>query len=269
MKKVFILFLLTSCHLYGADSTAVKIFKRWSIGLSFSPDYSYRVIKPIQSDIYMAHNNGLVDQMNLTEKATISYSIGIPVTYKFNKSFGFKTCIYLSNKTFKSKGFVYKDFLYSDEIIFDSDQWTKSNFFFMEIPFAFELTLQPSNFKKLSYKIFAGATICSNIKEHTYASRRWLPGGSLGPNNSALESSYVKFGVNKFSLLYIGYTAGFNATYKLNEKLNIAVEPVFKFYGNGYTAIPKNKFGGGYPLFYGVYEMPYSIGCNISVSYLF
>ena len=158
MKNIFIFFLLISCHLYGQDSTAVKIFKRWSIGLSFSPDYSYRVLKPIPSTnaYYIESNKACADSLNMVEKATVSYSMGIPISYKFNKLFALRTGIYLSNKTVQSEGFVYNTPVYSGYFIFKSSQLTKSSFLFLEIPFAVELTLPPKNSKKISYKLFAG-----------------------------------------------------------------------------------------------------------------
>lgn len=266
MRKIIVVFLLVSQHLYGEDSTTVKTFKRWEIGLSFSPDYSYRVLKPIFStnaDL-MENDKALADSLNLVEKGTISYSVGIPVSYKFNQLFALKTGVYLSNKTVQSKGFVYGSFVYNDYSIFKLNQLTKSSFLFLEIPFALELTLQPKNSKKLSYKIFAGATISNNIQKHSYPSRRFLPGGS----NQEFESSYRIMYVDKFNLLYIGYTAGISAVYKLNEKLNIGMEPIFKFYGKGFNAVQTTE---NYSLgkLGGYYEQPYSVGCNISVSYMF
>lgn len=267
MKKIIIFFLLISGHLYGEDSTTVKPFKRWSIGLSFSPDYSYRVLKPIPSTnaYYIESNKACADSLNMVEKATVSYSMGIPISYKFNKLFALRTGIYLSNKTVQSEGFVYNTFVYSGYYIFKSNQWTKSRFLFLEIPFALELMLQPKNSKKLSCKLFAGATFCNNIQKHSYTSRRWLPGFS----NQELESSYAMNNVDKFKLLYIGYTAGVSAIYKLNEKLNIGIEPVFKFYGKEFYALSTTGNFLGTGKLGGYYEKPYSVGCNISVSYMF
>lgn len=265
MKKIFIFFLLTSCHLYGADSTAV-IFKRWSIGLSFSPDYSYRVLKslPSNSAYYTEYYKTCVDSINIVEKATVSYSIGIPISYKFNKLFALKTGVYLSNKTVQSKGFVWGNGFYMGYSIFKSDQWEKSSFLFLEIPIALELALQSKNSKKLSYKIFTGITFCNNIQKHSYTSRRWLPGFG----SAALESSYSAFYADKFKLLYIGYTVGISTVYKLNEKLNMGIEPVFKFYGKEFnSAQTTGDFFSG--KLAGYYEKPYSVGCNISVSYMF
>lgn len=266
MKKIIVLFLFISQHFYGEDSTTVKIFKRWEIGLSFSPDYSYRVLKPVKStDSYsIIVNKECADTLNSMEKATVAYTIGIPISYKFNKLFALKTGIYLSNKIEQSKGFVYTNSYEYGYNFFQSNQWEKTNFFFLEIPLALELTLQPKNFKKLSFKLFAGVTFCNNIEEHTYTSRRW----TRYPVKPLSESSYQELYVDKFNLLYIGYTAGISAVYKLNEKLNIGIEPVFKFYGKEFDAAPTTATYslGSLPW---IYEKPYSIGCNISINYMF
>jgi len=266
MKKIIILLLFIPQHFYGEDSTTVKIFKRWEIGLSFSPDYSYRVLKPVPSTNagYFEGSKECADSLNLIEKASVSYSIGIPVSYKFNKRFALKTGIYLSNKTVQSKGFVYATFVYNGYYIFKSNQLTKSSFLFLEIPIVLELTLHPKNSKKLSYKIFAGTTLCNNIQKHSYTSRRWQPGF----NNFEQESSYTMFYADKFKLLFIGYTAGISAIYKLNEKLNIGIEPVFKFYSKEFdSAQTSENFLSGKLGAY--YEQPYSIGCNFSIGYIF
>lgn len=266
MKNIIILFLLISGHLYSEDSTTVKTFKRWSIGLSFSPDYSYRVLKPVTSAIAYnyAYNKACADSLNLMEKATVSYSIGIPISYKCNRLFALKTGIYLSNKTIQSKGFLFLNYFAYGYDFFKSNQWEKSNFLFLEIPLALELTLQPKNLKKLSLKLFSGITICNNIQNHYYTSRRW----TAYPGHPVSESSYNELYVDKFNLLYIGYTAGISAVYKLNEKLNIGIEPVFKFYGKEFDAAPRTDTYslGNLPW---IYEQPYSVGCNISVSYMF
>lgn len=268
MRKIIIVFLLTSLHLFGEDSTSGKIFKRWEIGLSFSPDYSYRVLKPnLASDDYSrVQNRANADSVNMVEKGTVSYSIGIPISYKFKKLFTIKTGVYLSNKTIQSKGFIYGNIInnYSYSI-FKSSQWEKSSFLFLEIPIALELNFHPKNSKKLSYKLFTGITFCNNIQKHSYLSRRYYLSNLSNP---ALESSSPTFNVDKFNLLYFGYTAGIGAVYNLNEKLNIGIEPVFKFYSKGFNAAPTtDKYSLG--TVEGTNEKPYSFGCNISLNYMF
>ena len=54
----------------------------------------------------------------------------------------------------------------------------------------------------------------------------------------------------------------------MNEKFNMGIEPVFKFYSKGFDAAQTTE---NYSLgrLGGYYEQPYSIGCNINVSYMF
>lgn len=265
MKKLSILFLLICASAFAQDSTSIGKFKRWSIGLAISPDYSYRLVRPIVDTnkyVYALHKQ-CVDSVNSIEKAAISYTIGIPIGFRFNKHFALKTGFYLSNKAFKAKGFVWGNSIWDGYAIFQSTKFKKSNFYFWEIPLTIEFTKQSKKYSKYSFKAFVGTIFCMNSKETEYSSRRWW----MEYAHPELEDSYKK--LKKFKSLFWGATFGFGANYKLSEKLILSAEPVLKFYLKDLKYPNNDIFNQQSTQWMGIYETPYSIGCNVSVSYLF
>lgn len=271
MKKTLLLFTIIANQLYGTNTDSVIKFSKWDIGISISPDYSYRVLKPIGST-YTSPNlivNQCADSLNTIEKATTSWTIGIPVTYHFNKFISFKTGINVSNKAIKSKGFVCANPYYYGYTSYNSSSWTKQNFYFLEVPFSLQFTYRPKRFKKINYSIMGGGTICSNIQEHYYDSRRFDP--HIPPDPNAENNSY-KLYIDKFKLLYVGYTFGLKITYKLNEKLMLGLEPVYKFYGKEFVSLSPDYTGSTIDGKFSrelmrIKEKPYSYGINLTLEF--
>jgi hypothetical protein len=272
MRVTVLLLIFTFNRLCGINTTdSLHTLKKWSIGISFSPDYSYRILKPLNSysSTTTTWNKICADSLNSIEKATVSWTLGIPITFHFNKHLSVKTGMYLSNKTFQSKGFVQTNGLYLYWQIFKTNNWEKQNFFFIEIPFAIEYTYRPKKLNKTTISAWGGITTCSNITEHYYNSRRWETDNQY--QHPELESSYSKLYVDKLKLLYLGYTAGLKMTYKLNEKFLIGLEPVFKYYGKEFVSADSysmswspNKLSRQ---IMGVTEKPYSFGINLSLEF--
>ncbi len=271
MKKIFILFSLIANQLSGTNTDSVYTYKKWEVGISVSPEYSYRTLKPIKTDnaATTIFNRSCSDSLNSIEKPSLSWTLGIPVTYHFSKFISVRTGLYFSNKTFKSKGFVQTNGAYLDWQIFKSDNWQKDPFIFIEIPAALQFTYRPEKQEKMNFSVFVGATICSNITEHYYNSRRWET--DPGYQHPELEDSYTKLYIDKFKLLYFGYTVGLKMNYKLNSKFMIGLEPVFKFYGKEFVST------SAYGMFWsnnkvprqimGITEQPYSYGINLTLEF--
>jgi hypothetical protein len=271
MKHPLLLLIILSNYLYGSNAdTLVKVTK-WEIGVSFSPDYSYRVLKEIAPyGIYSPDAKQCADSLNTIEKPAISWTVGIPIAYHFNKRVSLRTGIYLSNKTYKSKGFVQRNGVYGGWYIFEKDNWEKQNFLFIEVPIAFQYTISPKKYDKLNISIMAGATACINTQEHYYNSRRYET--DYGNQHPELESSYTKLYVDQSSLLYIGFTAGIKFAYKLNNKFMLGIEPVYKYYANEFisTSASVNSMNSGKipRQIMGITEKPFSYGINISIAFI-
>ncbi len=254
------MFLLFSSSVLANDTILVPKFKRWNIGVSISPDYNFRKIIPIknQSSKWIEEDNkSYADSLDLVEFSSIKYTFGLSVFYRFNKYFSLKTGIFCSDKGLKSKGFVYGNGIVAGYNIFQSNEYKKSRFLFMEIPLTLQVLLMPSKFKKINFGFNLGGTICTNFNKHEYESRRWM----IVYNQNNLESSYRKDQVEKFTLLYFGYTAGLPFYFKFNKSFIFGIEPIFKYYSKQYLPV------GTYQT--KIHEQPYSYGCNFSVNYQF
>lgn len=263
---------LVANQIYGINTDSVIKFSKWDIGISFSPDYSYRILTPIGSS-YSGSDLGewrCADSLNSIEKATIAWTVGIPITYHFNKYMSLRTGINLSDKTIKSKGFVWTNGVYSEFwTVFKSDKWEKENFYFLEVPLALQFTYRPKKFNKINISFMGGATICTNINEHYYNSRKYET--DLNYSHPELESSYTPLYVDKFKLLYIGYTFGLKITYKLNDKFLLGLEPVYKYYGKEFISPSPDMWGFNNGKIsrqiMGITEKPYSYGINLTLEF--
>lgn len=214
MKKVLYLFLfLIPICLSASDSTNTT-FKRWGVGLTFSPDYCYRIIT---SDGSMSMNN-IVTFRNENEVPQYGITSGFNVNYFFTKHFSIATGINYSNRGYRTKYF--SDFI-SPSGIPDPLIPTKINYIynynFIEMPLKINFV---AGKKKLRFIASAGisANFLLFLKETRIA--EYSDGRTI--------TSYPKpqTGFN-FSDLTMLLSAG--SDINLTNKLNLRIEPTYRY----------------------------------------
>jgi len=261
MKFVYILLLFVSHSLIARDSTFVRKNTKWDFALNTSYDYSYRKLRFIKTypdnaildSVYKPY----IDSLNLVEHAASSYTVGVSINYKFNKWLSLKTGLYYSDKAIKSSGFVSINPINGGYKMFHHSNSKRVPFAFLEVPMQLQFYFNPKKYQHFRYHALIGGIACININKHEYDTRRWWVNYSF----PELESSYKETEARKFSLFYMGYTAGLGVDYQFSDSFGIGIESLYKFYAKEFTSVGNSKFIAE--------DLPYSFGCNVSLNFSF
>ncbi len=97
MKLVILLIVTLSCFTSKAQDN--KRAKKILVGFNFSPDYSYRTLKPGDPN---APGNVVIDLRNETEKAKFGYTTGINVGFNMTECVALETGLQFSNKGYQT-----------------------------------------------------------------------------------------------------------------------------------------------------------------------
>ena len=206
MKKLIIFLLLFSFFAsFGKTTDSVKVMK-FQIGISFSPDYSYRNI------ISDANNKSIKDMRDSLEVPKLGYTTGINLAYHLNKKIVLETGILFSDKGEKTKKISLADapsgqlpFYY----IYDY------HYYYIDIPLK-------ANYYIISgkCKVYVAAGISTNI---FLVQKTTL---LQGHNNNDYQKTSSAFspGFNKFNF---GLLAGAGISCKMTDKLDFKAEPIY------------------------------------------
>jgi hypothetical protein len=256
LKFVFsvIAMAVYSCALSQEDTIIKPRAKKWSLCFSGSPEYSYRTFSyqrptATYNNTVIDNFKKYIDSLNFVETGKLAFTFGIGIEYKMSKHIWLATGIYLSDKGFKSKGFVYGNGYYAGSQVFRKDNYEKNNFYYYEMPFIFNYRFGDDE-RKLNFSVSSGPTIAINAFTQFYKSRRFT--GVLNPQS---ESDYMILYALGGSFLRIGGVISFNTTVKLNDKISLSIDPIAKFYFAEYIASRGSSSVR-------IKEMPYSYGCN-------
>jgi hypothetical protein len=105
--KTIILFLVIAFPLFlHGQSLEDKSNKKFSIGISFSPDFSYRNLQ-MNDDEY-----GTVDMRNEIEEPRLGFTTGLVAKYQLNEKFALESGVQIADK---GERIVFKDYDFVDE----------------------------------------------------------------------------------------------------------------------------------------------------------
>ena len=267
MKQLLTLILLIPI-LALSQSEAEQPNRKISIGLSLSPDYSYRKLKPTiyywGDTIHTAQTNAnaeYVDSLNSIEKGKLATTFGISLTYKMSKHLSLHSGFFYSDKGIQSKGFLWMSTISGQVSISRKDKNVKQKFNFFEVPVSFSYAFDLDSSGNTQVHLIAGSTLCLNSGGHEFYSRKW-DNGSANIND---ENSFGTSKVYPINILHIGYTVGAGISKKISNRVIITFEPVYKYYfSEFFTHRSKsylNTIGNGMFI-----EKPYSFGCNLGLS---
>lgn len=141
MKKLLslTLFLFISFSAFAVKDKKKKEEKplsKFSLGINFSPDINYRLVKSDGSVI----GNFLQKYYDTTEIVKFGYTLGLGFCYEINKHISFETGLQYSNKGFKTKPFEVLIFPQQNDTSYDPILYNlKSlsstyNFQYLDIP---------------------------------------------------------------------------------------------------------------------------------------
>ena len=205
-----ILFCQTNDSIKMKDSPKIKDSTKtgkFEIGISFSPDYSYRTLKTDAS------NQLIKDTRDTLESAKFGYSAGINVAYHFNKKLVIEAGLLFSDKGEKTKKVAFVDVPQGQDPIYYS---YKYNYYYLDIPLKADYYILTG---KLKLYVTAGVSGNIFLIQKTTELQ--------GHNNSDYQKTTSTFNPG-FNRLNIAVIAGAGINLKMSDKLNLKLEPIYR-----------------------------------------
>ncbi len=200
------------------SQTEVSKPKKFSFGVNYSPDYSYRSLHSNNSDYDLAMN-----QLNDWEVPAFGFTTGLSVRYLANEKFEFESGIQFSDKTYNFD--VNKDdFEIPDNGLYQPDDpaipersITKNHFYYLGVPIKLNYYFLQ---KRIRMYVSAGvsADFFLDAKSKTIM--------KFSDRTEIHEDFENDYDYNKISLTGL---AGFGAETNLSQRFGIRVEPVFRY----------------------------------------
>jgi hypothetical protein len=215
MKHLTIILLsLTSFICYGQDKTKeapTTDFKRVQIGINFSPDVCFRTLKNNDGS---SSSELVIDNRNERETVKFGYTTGLNVCFKINKFVGMETGIQYSNKGYQTK----MQDLISDQPAPSLPNQSKFiyDFHCIDIPVKINFTIG-----KKKFRFFTSVGVMTNIFiKETQTSIL------VYSDRTDEKTSPTNFNYNKIN---ISPTISVGIDYKINDRMNLRVEPNFRY----------------------------------------
>lgn len=211
---ITVFFTLNIFHVNGhvnASNNTTSDFRKFQIGINFSPDICYRTLK---------NNDGsntsqiVIRIRNENETIKLGYTTGLNFCYNFNTSIGIETGVQFSNKGYQSK---MKSLRYNqpepDDPLFGKFRY---NFYCMDIPLKANITFGE---KKLRLLTSFGLTTNILFKETSTSVLIY----SDGKKRKEAPQGY------DFNNLNFSPTLGIGIDYQINNRMHLRVEPTFRY----------------------------------------
>jgi hypothetical protein len=215
MKQLtFFLLLLTSCRLFGQDKeSSTPDLKRVLIGFNVSPNICYRTLKVNDGSLLSA---GIVMSRNENETVKLGYSAGLNMCLNVKRSFGIEAGIQYSNTGFRSKMMILNP-LQPDPFVPNKAK-SIYNFHYVDIPIKANFTTDEGKIR-----VFTSLGLTANffIKETV---TRVLVFCDHTDRKTGLTSESDSYNKLNFSP-----TMSVGIDYRINEKMNLRIEPTFRY----------------------------------------
>jgi hypothetical protein len=207
LKKLFFtLFIFVPLFSVAQDSAA---FRRWSIGINFSPRYSYRTLKVVES----SEITGLImDYRKKSEIPMISGEGGIDLTCYLKKKFNISIGILFSRDGYKIK----TENLFNVNGTSSGTVATRVNFYYIKIPVKTQFVLGG---KKVRF--FASAGLTPSLMLFEQSVFKYNINGGKRTDRSKPDYIY-----NPFNLFA---TASFGIDFRLKKRNGLQLEPDFQY----------------------------------------
>ena len=225
----FIFFVLLSFSV--KSQTQEPKPKKFSFGVNFSPDYSYRSLHSNNPD-----NDFVMNQLNDWEVPAFGFTTGLSVRYLANEKFEFESGIQFSDKTYNFD-------VNNDDYITPNDglnqpddpaipdrSVTRNHFYYLGVPVKLNYYFLQ---KRIRMYVSAGISADFFLDDKSKSFMKFSDGSEIHEN---YENDYD---YNKISLTGL---AGFGAETKLSQRFGIRVEPVFRYSFTPLVAAPMKGY---------------------------
>lgn len=206
MKKYFTIVLICLPFILFCQSSDTTRSGKLEIGISFSPDYSFRTLKPDDTSKW------ITDSRDSIEIPKFGYTVGAFLNYKLNKKIKIETGILFSDKGEQTKKYSLENTVSGQQPIkysFNDHYYyigvpVKADYYFLIGKLKFYITAG------VSADIFLFQKITSIV---SYA------------NNDQKTNSTSNPG---FTRLNLAVVAGCGINYPISKKINFKMEPIYR-----------------------------------------
>ena len=227
------IFLFISLISFAQESESLKE-SRFSMGLSFSPDYTYRTLIALPSSRV---SSGVISLRNDLESPRLGFTVGALVLMRLNERISLETGIKYSDKGEKI------DDLQLTYATPDPSAPDKATFIYkyqyLDVPFKVNYSLTTGRFE---FFLSAGASLNLFVRSQSVARFSYA-------DKEKIETTQDYVSLNRFNISGI-IGVGFN--YELLPKLHLRFEPEFLHF---LTPIVPGS----------VIQLPYALGANVGV----
>jgi len=213
MKKILLpLFLICSIAAFGQDSTKVH-FKRFYVGISFSPEYNYRVLNKNDSGISDSLWSVVKNMEDSIFEPKFGYTGGIIFGYYVTNRISIESGVQYSNKGYKTIPI---------ETFYDWDEpsivaTNIINYYYLDIP----LKVNYEFFKK-RFQLITSLGAVGNIFIKSTVK-------TIAENPTELFSEEKRDNDYEYNKFNISASIGIGVKYNMSERMQLRLEPVFKY----------------------------------------
>lgn len=229
MKKIGILLfiflpVIAFCSTTGdstkttaSDSTKTK---KLVVGISFSPDYCFRKLKPEEDAKWIAESRDSI------EVAKFGYSVGAVVEYKLNSKLHIAAGVQFSDSGEKTKKFTVDDLPYGQKAVSYSYNF---HHHYLNIPVKANYFLLTG---KLKFYVTLGVSTNVFLSQRTTFITHYA-------NRDSKEISKTDPGFSKINFAVL---AGCGITYPINSKTKLMIEPIYRRSINSIIKAPVKSY---------------------------
>ena len=232
MKELIIISILIA-PLFGMAQESVSEEGKFSIGVNFSPNFCYRTLN------YLDESQTFVDTREELEHPSFGFNAGISARYIFITNLEVELGVQFSRQTHMFKNIPISDGMGNTSLGLADNQL---RYHYLELPLRV-------NYRFLNRKVFCYVT--AGVSMNLFLndkSKIWLTYNTGETDVVTSESSIYDF--NKTALAVLG---GLGIGYHISEKLNVRLEPLFRYSLTPLAEAPINQYN-------------YSIGCQIGMN---
>jgi opacity protein-like surface antigen len=233
--------MFTSILLYGGKTDTIEINRKFSVGLTASPNYSFRNLVATdfgKSDNAYTINGSEFDYREHFEDKKLSYSYGINLQYRINKHFALEAAVYRANIGYEIEHVQYGYSNNINHLVYD--------FNYVDIPLSFKYFVFN---KKVSLFFIAGVSanvfVLSRVK-------------TINLVTNDVAYSHSREGVTPYNISVLG---GLGISYEISNRMNVSLQPQYERFLN--TKLNNDYLSAIYD------EYLYSYGVNFGLYYTF
>jgi opacity protein-like surface antigen len=212
MKYLFFLLTFLPLAVFSQSENQLKPGK-FSIGLTYSPDYAYRVLKPVMLETVGSLGFTIAEIMDSQEIPKYGFTTGLNMAFRYSSRLSFETGLLFSNKGKRTRDIYFKHS--SDQEEPEIGRFI-TDYLYLDIPIKAKY-----HFTDGRAKIFVAAGFSSNIFLFAQDNIEFTN------SDGVIENKTVRIDAS-FKKVNLAVIAGFGLSYDISRQLYFKIEPTYR-----------------------------------------